>query len=39
VEGRAKYSISPIKDDGLDLAILADPETLYNPMVKTFSVR
>jgi hypothetical protein len=39
MEGRAKYSISPIKDDELDLAILVDPETLYNPMVKTFSIR
>jgi hypothetical protein len=28
-----------IKDDELDLAIPADPKTLYNPMSKAFGVR
>jgi hypothetical protein len=39
MEGHAKYSISPINDDKLDLVIPADPKPLYNPMSKTFSIR
>ena len=39
MEGHAKYSISPIKDDKLDLVIPADPKPLYNPMSRTFSIR